>query len=833
MRQVHGGFVSIQSLSLTGLCVGLMSSLLSCNEWVLAGEVKPPYVIVQADAATEPEKFAVQELAHFLGRVTGASLPVAAESSLQGNASSIYVGWTKYASRNGIDAAKLGQEQWLIRSVDKNLILTGGRPRGTMYAVYEFLEQQVGCHWLDQNTEVIPSKPTLTLGNLDIQGKPWFWSREVFSPWNGPDEKYKFMIRNKMYKPDNSRFAINHASPTGAFYQVYGGPGFVHTFHYYVNASDWFETHPEYFPLNAQGKRVPTYNEQGPGQLCLTHPDVRRLTLEKLRKFIAEDRAKAPHKGYPPRIYAINQNDGGSCWCQCPNCRALVAREGSESGPLIDFINAIAEDIEKDYPDILIQTLAYNKTSKPPKTLKPRRNVIIGWTDLYGLSDLVRPLSHPSNSGQYKEIVEWGKIAPRLGIADDYWIIFGYCKNFPTPYCMIQCIGPDLKLFADMHAETFFAESYVSNEAGENFTALKFWLAYKLLVDPYQPAERLIKIFMDGYYGAASPMMNRYLAYLQERIDKEAEFIMLRAAPQNLKYLDMNFFVTAEKLFDEAQSRVKPGSLEAQHVERERFIVDGALLFLWPWLDRKLAQDAVMPFDHETVVRRYETSWRRHVKLYHSQFYSKEGRIDKLAALFRDPKLPEPFRSMPRRDVADFNWLTFSPWYPAHQLFVDDKDAAGEMAATLATPTAVQAAAAAAAAKEGKAEKHDTAVSFGVARGPTVTLKPEEIPQDGKYHLYKIGRINVKPVRSELDKGTYVWALEGRKLGVTVGWLCATNASDRAVNDWDAYISLKFKGPAYVKGSVETNGVWMDRVLLVKPQKGEKSHAAGRRLSTP
>ena len=43
-----------------------------------------------------------------------------------------------------------------------------------------FLENQVGCHWLDRNTDVIPARPTLTLPDLQIQGQPTFWGREFF-----------------------------------------------------------------------------------------------------------------------------------------------------------------------------------------------------------------------------------------------------------------------------------------------------------------------------------------------------------------------------------------------------------------------------------------------------------------------------------------------------------------------------------------------------------------------------------------------------------------------------------------------------------------------------
>ena len=53
-------------------------------------------------------------------------------------------------------------------------------------------------------------------------------------------------------------------------------------------------------------------------------------------------------------------------------------------------------------------------------------------------------------------------------------------------------------------------------------------------------------------------------------------------------------------------------------------------------------------------------------------------------------------------------------------------------------------------------------------------------------------------------------------MGVNVDRLVVAEAKDPTVNDWDAYISLKVKGPDYVKGSTDTNGLWMDRVLLVK-----------------
>lgn len=171
-----------------------------------------------------------------------------------------------------------------------------------------------------------------------------------------------------------------------------------------------------------------------------------------------------------------------------------------------------------------------------------------------------------------------------------------------------------------------------------------------------------------------------------------------------------------------------------------------------------------------------------------------EPKIAGLAALLRDPQLPEPFRRLPTRDVADFNWLTFSPYTPGRQNIVADAEAAGGMAAALVAAAD---------------DAHKQPLTFGITGGPTFTLPPEEVPQDGKCHVFKVG-----PTRGK--KRTTAWAHASRRRGVNVDRLVVPEAQDPTVNDWEAYISLKVKGPAYVKGSTDSNGLWMDRVILVR-----------------
>ncbi|MBI4582957.1 MAG: DUF4838 domain-containing protein, partial [Planctomycetes bacterium] len=76
----------------------------------------------------------------------------------------------------------------------------------------------------------------------------------------------------------------------------------------------------------------------------------------------------------------IAQMDNDS-YCTCPRCAALDEREESHAGATLALVNAVAERIEKLHPEVLISTYAYAYTRKPPRTLKPRRNVMIQlWT---------------------------------------------------------------------------------------------------------------------------------------------------------------------------------------------------------------------------------------------------------------------------------------------------------------------------------------------------------------------------------------------------------------------------------------------------------------------
>ena len=600
----------MSGLLLSGLLLPLSAARLAAAELSLTHDGKTDYTIVQGQSPSKAELFAAKELSEHLEKVTGAKFPITNESELVAGKQGIYVGNTSFATKQGIDLGKLDGEEWLLQTAGADVILTGGQPVGALYAVYELLENYAGCRWLDRDTFVAPSKPDLKVPELKLRGKPAFWNRSItIGLWGmepSPemlDKEGVFLVRNK-----------STGWPTRFGVVNYGSPGGCHTF--YAFSKDFPADHPEYFSMNAQGVRERATSGSGPGQLCLTNPETRKLVLEQLRKFIVQDRERTAKAGQPaPKVYDISQNDNNDFICLCPNCKAFAEKEGSESGLMIDFINTIADGIKDDYPDILLMTFAYTTTLKTPKTLKPRDNVIIRLAQLNSewapksqekaahYPDFFRPMTHPLNQTALDDLAAWTQISKHLAVWD-YWILYDPKDKFPTPYVNIASLQPDLQAFLKNHVENVFVECEAPDTT--SFSALKLWLGQKLLQNPNQPAEPLLQAFMNGYYGASAAKMREYLDYMEKRIAAAPGTEKMSSMREHLRpYLDLEFFTTANRLLTEAEKNSGTDKQAQLHVQHEWIPFCAALYNMWGQLEKQLAPGQKMQFDREAILKKY------------------------------------------------------------------------------------------------------------------------------------------------------------------------------------------------------------------------------------
>ena len=107
---------------------------------------------------------AAQEFVGFFSAVSGVTLPIVPESE-PAQPHEILIGTTErdFSAREEVEAAELGGEG-IFYAVEENTIFIGGKgQRGTLYGVYSFLEDELGCRWFTETLSVIPSADTIEI----------------------------------------------------------------------------------------------------------------------------------------------------------------------------------------------------------------------------------------------------------------------------------------------------------------------------------------------------------------------------------------------------------------------------------------------------------------------------------------------------------------------------------------------------------------------------------------------------------------------------------------------------------------------------------------------
>ena len=83
-------------------------------------------------------------------------------------------------------------------------------------------------------------------------------------------------------------------------------------------------------------------------------------------------------------------------------------------------------------------------------------------------------------------------------------------------------------------------------------------------------------------------------------------------------------------------------------------------------------------------------------------------------------------------------------------------------------------------------------------------------PDDEKYHWFKIGRFSMGP-------STIFFALDWHAGFNLKGFYIISDGvkAEDDPNVYDLWVSVKFQGPAYCKGSTKANGIFFERAMLV------------------
>ncbi len=765
--------------------VALLCGAATAAPLVLAEGGQPRATIVLPDDAAPAERTSATELAAYLTKITGAQFTGTAGPGR------LLVGPSRAARAVLGDALVdgLGPEEFVIRTVGGDLLLVGGRPRGTLYAVYSFLADDLGCRWLTwYDDEDGPRRPTLALPATDRRGAPAFAVRDIVTHTNGDSDRQamqRFLVRNRCQGPD-LRFTGDLAAYGGTSHRYAFPPDgwLVHTLFQWVPPKVHFAAHPEWFSL-AGDKRVASR------QLCFTSRGLRQAMTAAILKRIAE--------ADPGGTYSVSAMDWPGAMCDCADCRALVQREGTPGAPLFDYLAEAGRAVQERFPQARLSTLAYRKeqSEAPPATTKLPDNVIVIFAPID--DNFAAPIEHASNATTLRNLERWPQATRHL------WVWYYPNTYGPAlPLGNLSRLAKDLRLFKRVGVEGCFMEHDAPGVYDSRRTAdLQTWLIARLMWDPDRDLAALVADYTDRHYGPAAPAVRRYLAALEDATAALPARLTWNASTGQHRHLTPEFMASCQRLLDEAEAAASADERLLRRVRQLRMSLDLACLL------RPGRADAAWSSQRQQSLARYRDTYTRTVNT--RNLPARRERL--LAGLTESLRwfsartllkpLPAPLAAVPAERVRQFTPESFQK-HSREIAIVEDPLAAGGFAAAM--PPSLTA------PPYAPAGLPKNALNFGyydaaAKRQQNAFAGRDEPLSTGAYRFYPIGR-------TTLSADCCVWF--DWTWNLQLPEIAGLFDPQEPGRQWEIYVSVRFEGPAYdPQSAIKQNRFYVDRVVLV------------------
>ncbi|MCX7704710.1 MAG: DUF4838 domain-containing protein [bacterium] len=506
-------------------------------------------VILIPAQAHEDEQFAAKELAEHIEKMSGCKIDVVKETLGKGwqinpglgnkGVCYIFLGTCamtpeieKAIRSSGDDPASFMIKAESNPSGISNIRIAGLSPEGTLFGVYELLEQ-MGVRWYmpgDIGT-VIPEKKTIAVSEQNTIQVPSFHARHL-----------QMAVDRTWYR----RMRL-------------GGPYFPSAHGINIGKAD-INKEPELFAL-VNGKRQQS-------QLCISNPEVLARAIKETKNYFRKNPA-APWIGMGP-------NDGAG-FCECENCRALdggdfddFENEVSMTDRYIWFFNRVLEGIADEFPGKKIGFYCYSCYMKPPVKVKPDPKIVpafapISLCRIHGMSNPICP-----ERSYYRKIMEaWGKILPETYER-------GYFFNLADPgfpFSKVHAIRDEIPVAKELGIRGWRVET-IPHWASMTPT---IYIATKLFWNHTSDVDALIHDFAKNFFGPAAVEMEKYIVLMDSAL-RDADYHT--GCSHDLPFIyNPSIMKTADQYLKKAESLTK-GTKYAEKVAIFRLSYDYLASFL-------------------------------------------------------------------------------------------------------------------------------------------------------------------------------------------------------------------------------------------------------------
>ena len=354
---------AINSMAMTIVENGESKAVIVIND--SAFSITNAYMPYRGSVGTADQriKFAAEEIQRYIFKMSGAKIEIVSDKTdIKG--SKILVGKSRYTQNikdipSGLTPER-NEEGFLIECTKDVIAIIGndeGPYFGTYYAAVEFLNQ-LGVRWFmpGELGEVVPQKKTIDYPEGRLVERPSFRVRMWWC-----NESKEIGEQHALWKLRNKMQIVMDAH--------IGMPGDSWLRKYMPDAA-LTNSKPELFARNHNG----TINPYMPN---LTNPEAAKMVAEKVIATIRAEAEKgnkieflgfAPDDGLPmdhtPKTMK-EWHQGFVDWVG----RDGIIQEHSISEEWFQFMNRVAEEVTKVYPDIILTSNGYANRALPPEAI--------------------------------------------------------------------------------------------------------------------------------------------------------------------------------------------------------------------------------------------------------------------------------------------------------------------------------------------------------------------------------------------------------------------------------------------------------------------------------
>jgi len=496
--------------------------------------------IVIHPEASPGECFAASECRSYLQRATGARVEIV-RGERRPEGAAVLIGRRFLPKEPEFFSARdrFGPDPYVVQITDDAVFLAGRGDRGTVYATYDFLENEVGCRWLQpsEDGDFVPQLPEIRLEPLLREERPAF----VFRIGGGfRSERYvDWATKHRLQVITPS---VEHLERGGSIVGTMG-----HAFYEFVPPEEYFEEHPEYFEMDEAGNR-----KRERGQLCTTRPEVIDLVAAGVRRYF-EENPTASYVSLSPSDYLT--------WCRCEDCRRLdsgevfrkaITRETFReltvvSEGLWHFLNAVAERVESEFPDKKLYCFAYNQYIYPPRRIKPHPMVMPSICHM-SPANYARALDDPGDeeNGAFRDIVgQWRETGIDL-------FFYAYTRKTmweQNPWPIARRLVQDIRYLGRNNFIGFYSQG---GEQAWGQLGVNYYLMAKALWHPDCDVEAILDDYFRHAFGPAAEPMKRYYDTMEKAFSAPGNFVHHVAPKESQQILRPEVVAVCDKAMHEA-----------------------------------------------------------------------------------------------------------------------------------------------------------------------------------------------------------------------------------------------------------------------------------------